>query len=283
MTRSAGSSSGAEVVVDHVRVQGLRLRYAHVGKDGDPLLLCSGIGANLELMLPLARAIAGVPVVLFEPPGVGDSADGWFWPSCARYARMAVGVLDALGYRRAFSVGGVSWGGALAQQIGKDYPLRVRRMILMATSPGVTMVPGKARALLRMTTPHRYLSRSFMAANAAVLYGGEMRGHPDLARTFAQATRPPSLRSYMQQVLAMLQFSSLPWLHRVRCPTLVMSGDDDPLIRLINARALAALLPGSRLQVVRGGGHLFMAARVEDTARILSEFLAEDSAHFPRS
>jgi poly(3-hydroxyalkanoate) depolymerase len=281
MTRSAESPGGPDVVVDHVRVHGLRLRCAHVGGDGEPLLLCSGIGANLELMLPLARAIAGVRVVLFEPPGVGESADGWFWPSCARYARMAVGVLDALGYHRAFSVAGVSWGGGLAQQIGKDYPLRVRRMVLMATSPGVTMVPGQARALLRMMTPHRYLSRSFMAANAAILYGGEMRGRPELARSFAQGTRAPSLRSYTQQVLAMLQFSSLPWLHRVRCPTLVMSGDDDPLIRLINARALAALLPVSRLEVVRGGGHVFMAVRVEDTARIVSEFLAEDSEHRP--
>lgn len=282
MMRYTESPATDDVEVGYVRVQGLRLRYARIGRDGDPLLLCNGIGANLELMLPLARAITGVPVVLFELPGVGGSDNGWFWPSCARYARIAVAVLDALGYRQGFSIAGVSWGGGLAQQIGKDYPLRVRRMILMATSPGVTMVPGRAQALLRMTTPHRYLSQNFMIANAATIYGGEMRGCPELAREFAQATRAPSLRSYLQQVLAMLQFSSLPWLHRVRCPSLVMSGDDDPLIRLINARVLAALLPVSRLEVVRGGGHLFMAARPQDTARTLSEFLAQDPIHSGR-
>jgi len=277
MTRLADSAAVAEEI-SCVRVQGLRLRYARIGRGGDPLLFCNGIGANLELMLPLARAITGVPVVLFELPGVGDSANGWFWPSCARYARIAVGVLDALGYREGFSVAGVSWGGGLAQQIGKDYPSRVRRMVLMATGPGVIMVPGRPQALLRMTTPLRYLSSNFMTANAATIYGGEMRGRPDLARDFAQATRAPSLRSYLQQVFALLQFSSLPWLHRVRCPSLVMSGDDDPLIRLINARILAALLPMSRLEVVRGGGHLFMAVHPQDTARTVSEFLAQDSA-----
>jgi poly(3-hydroxyalkanoate) depolymerase len=272
--RAALAASGAEA--GHVWVHGRRLRYARIAGEGEPLLLCNGIGANLELALPFARSLAdaGVaPVVLFDLPGVGGSPSGLALPSLCHYARLAVGLLDALGHRAGFSVAGVSWGGALAQRIARNYPARVRHLILMATSPGIIMVPGRIGALLRMATPQRYFSRRYMADNAAAIYGGEMRGRPDLAADFARMTRAPSTRTYLQQLLAVSTFSSLPWLHRIRCPALVMGGDDDPLIRTFNLRVLKALLPDARLHLVRGGGHLFMIQRPDETAREIAAFV----------
>lgn len=272
--RAALAAAGAES--GHVWVHGQRLHYARIGGSGEPLLLCNGIGANLELALPFARALAeaGVaPVILFDIPGVGRSPSGRVLPSLCHYARLAVGLLDALGYRQGFHVAGVSWGGALAQRIARDHPARVRSMVLMATTPGIFMVPGRIGALLRMATPQRYFSRRFMAENAAAIYGGEMRGRPDLAADFARMTRAPAASAYLQQLLAMATFSSLPWLHRIRCPALVMGGDDDPLIRTLNLRLIKALLPDARLHLVRGGGHLFMILRPEETAREVAAFI----------
>jgi poly(3-hydroxyoctanoate) depolymerase len=256
-------------------VHGRQLRYAHIAGTGDPLLLCNGIGANLEMALPLAAAIASVPVVLFDLPGVGGSPPAGLLPGLGQYARLAVGVLDALGYHGGFTAAGVSWGGALAQRIARDFPDRVRHLVLMATTPGIVMVPGRLGVLLRMATPQRYLSRSFMARNAPILYGGEMRDRPDLAADFALLTRRLSAKTYLQQLAAIAGFSSLPWLRCIRCPALVMAGDDDPLIRTVNMRVLAALLPKARLHVVRGGGHLFMVMRAKETAAVIREFLAE--------
>lgn len=264
----------AGVEIGHIQVQGLRLRYARsAGQQGEPLLLCNGIGANLELALPLLHALAGRSVVLFDLPGVGGSPLAWFWPSVRRYARLAVGVLDALGYDEGFAVAGVSWGGGIAQQIARDYPRRVRALVLMATTPGILMLPGRPSALLRMATPARYLSRDFMVRNAATIYGGEVRGHPERAAEFSRLTRPPSTFAYFQQLGAMLGYSSLPWLHRIRCPALVMVGDDDPLIRVLNARVLAWCLPQARLLIFRGGGHLFMVLRPQETAQAITRFL----------
>lgn len=271
--RAALAASGVQI--GHATVRGLRLRYGWRPGRGMPLLFCNGIGANIELTLPLVRELPDVPVLLFDIPGTGGSPPAWLWPTLSQYARLAVGLLDVLGHRGAFTVAGVSWGGGLAQRIAYDYRERVRGLVLMATSPGVTMVPGRLSALLRMATPQRYLSRSYMARNAATIYGGEMRGRPDHAIAFAGMTRAPHTRTYLQQLAAMLTFSSLPWLHRVRCPALVMTGDDDPLVRPVNARILAALLPQGRLHVVRGGGHLFLALQPQLVGKVISAFLAE--------
>ncbi len=261
--------------IGRITIDGRVLRYAHRAGRGEPLLLCNGIGANLELALPFIREIQGRPVIIVDLPGTGGSQSGWFWPQLPRYAGMLMKVMTRLGMQGRFAVAGVSWGGALAQQIARDYPARVSHLVLMATSPGIFMVPGKPSALLRMLTPQRYLSRDYMARNAATLYGGEMRNHPERALWHAERTRAPSTRAYLQQVLAMYQFTSLPWLHRIDSPALVISGDDDPLVRPINARILAALLPNARLEIIAGGGHLFMTLRAAETAALIDGFLTD--------
>ena len=79
---------------------------------------------------------------------------------------------------------------------------------------------------------------------------------------------------YVQQLLAMLQFTSLPWLHRIACPALIMGGSDDPLIRNVNARVLAMLIRDSQLKIIEGGGHLFMVLQPEATAAEVERFLS---------
>ena len=258
-----------------VEVAGTRVRVARRGGRGVPLLLCNGIGANVELLFPLVEALAGVPVIAFDVPGTGESPAAAFWPTPATYVRCALGVLDALAQRGPFAVGGISWGGALAQLLARRAAERVRGLVLIATGPGVLMIPGKLSALLPMATPLRYFSRRHLLRHAPSIYGGEVARDPSLALAFAQASKPPSLVGYLQQLLAMSHFSSLPWLGRIRCPALVVAGGEDPLVRPINARLLAALLPNAQLHVIPGAGHLFPMLQPERTAKVLLPFLAE--------
>jgi poly(3-hydroxyoctanoate) depolymerase len=277
LERGRKALASANLEIGHAEVRGARLRYVRSHGEGPPLLFCNGIGANLELTLPFIQAMSGIPIVAFDLPGCGGSAAARFWPSFPVYARFAVGLLDQLGFDGRFDVAGVSWGGGLAQTIAHHYPQRVGRLILMATTAGAPMFPGRLSALLKMVTPRRYLSHTFMASNAATIYGGELRNRPDLAIEFSRFTRAPATRAYLQQLAAISQFSAWPWLHRVRCPALVLNGDDDPLIRVINARLLAALLPNARLQMVQGGGHLFMLFSAEETARLIREFIVSSA------
>ena len=66
----------------------------------------------------------------------------------------------------------------------------------------------------------------------------------------------------------------MPWLRRLRQPTLVLAGDDDPIVPLINGRILARLIPDATLHVVPGGGHLFVLEDPRAIARDVAEFLA---------
>jgi pimeloyl-ACP methyl ester carboxylesterase len=86
---------------------------------------------------------------------------------------------------------------------------------------------------------------------------------------------PPSLVGYAGQVYAITGWSSFPWLHRLRQPTLVLAGDDDPIVPLVNGRILARRIPGARLEVVRGGGHLFLLEEAEAMAELVAEFLGD--------
>jgi pimeloyl-ACP methyl ester carboxylesterase len=143
----------------------------------------------------------------------------------------------------------------------------------MAASSGILMAPGRVSALRLMFTPRRYLSRSFMVRHAATLYGGELLNGADGAVEHAAMARAPSALSYVQQLAAAQYFTSLPWLWRLTCPALVMVGDDDPLMRVVNARVLARFLPDAELKIIPGGGHLFGILRPQMTADMISEFL----------
>jgi pimeloyl-ACP methyl ester carboxylesterase len=77
---------------------------------------------------------------------------------------------------------------------------------------------------------------------------------------------------YYLQLLAGVGWSSLPWLPLLRQPTLVMSGSDDPLVPVANAKILAGLIPNARLVSI-DDGHLFLVTSARDSARLVSEFL----------
>ena len=85
----------------------------------------------------------------------------------------------------------------------------------------------------------------------------------------------PDPVGYTYQVSALARWSSLPWLCQLNQPTLVLAGDEDSVVPLANARLLACAIPGARLHVERGGGHLFLLLRAEELAPRIESFLAE--------
>jgi pimeloyl-ACP methyl ester carboxylesterase len=70
-----------------------------------------------------------------------------------------------------------------------------------------------------------------------------------------------------------LGWTMLPWLWTFRQPTLVLVGDDDPVAPVVNARILARLIPGARLEVFRRGGHLFLIEMAPSAAALVGGFL----------
>lgn len=259
-------------------MQRFRVTVEHPGA-GRPLLLINGIGATGDLFDPFRRHLGDRETIAFDAPGVGGSPTPLAPYSMRKLAATVAGLIDELGHDQV-DVLGLSWGGALAQELAYRHPEVVHRLILTATMPGVTSVPGRPAAMAILMSPARYYSPTYLKRIAPTLYGGAIRDNPELLDAHAKqrSSRPPTSRGYLYQLSAIQRWTSLPWLHRVPHRTLVLAGDEDPIVRLANGRLLANRIPDARLHVVEGGGHLFLFTRAEEMADVVREFLETGAA-----
>jgi poly(3-hydroxyalkanoate) depolymerase len=261
-----------------VTIGGQHLRVAVRPGDGTrtPLVLANGIGASLELLQPFVDALdPSIEVLRFDVPGVGGSPLPRRPYRLSTLARLLARLLEQLGYPTVDLLG-VSWGGGLAQQFALCQADRCRRLVLVATGTGMLMVPGRPRVLARMATPRRYLDPDYAERIAADLYGGTMRSDPARARALLHGrTRVGPARGYLYQLAAGAGWSSLPLLPWIRQPTLLLAGDDDPIIPLVNAHVMWRLLPHAELHVYRGG-HLGLLTEAAELAPVVDRFLRRD-------
>jgi poly(3-hydroxyalkanoate) depolymerase len=260
-----------------VTAGGLRLRVGRAG-EGPPLLLITGIGASIDMWAPLVARLQGHELIAFDAPGTGESQRPRWPPRMRELARVAGGLLDALGIERA-DVLGYSWGGGLAQELARRAPERVRSLILCATAVGLGGIPPRPLAALVLATPARYYHPRLLALSVPHIAGGRTARDPSVLRAHAGARllRPPDVLGYAYQLYAAAGWTSLPWLHRLKMPALVLAGDDDPSVPAANARLLAARLPNATLHVIPGAGHLFLLDQPEDAVPVIQRFLVSRS------
>jgi poly(3-hydroxyalkanoate) depolymerase len=238
-----------------------------------PLLLINGIGASLEVLEPFVSELdPAVEVIRFDGPGVGGSPAPAGPYRLTGLCRLIAGLLTELGYDRV-DVLGISWGGGVAQHFAAFQRARCRRLVLVATGTGALMVPGRPSVLAHMVTPRRYLNRGYLQRVAGDLYGGSARADPvSVAATMHDGIRVGPSRGYLYQLAAAAGWTSVPFLPWLRQPTLILAGDDDPLIPLINARMLHRLIRDSRLHVYHGG-HLALVTEASELAPVVDGFL----------
>jgi poly(3-hydroxyalkanoate) depolymerase len=278
----AAAAATRDERTEMVPVAGMQLRVSvrpgagfapsRLSASSPPLLLCNGIGAPIEMWSPF-RDPLGRPTIAFDAPGVGESSVPLIPPTMAGIARAVLGLLDHLGVP-VVDVLGVSWGGALAQELARHGGDRVRRLVLCATMAGGAPVPGDPRVLAILATPLRYWSPSYLDRVAPRLYGPDVAGNDEMMahQRRVRFTRAPSTRGYVTQVLALRRFASVLWLHRLRQPTLVLTGESDRIVPVANGRILASRIPNARLEVVEGG-HLFLLTHPTQIGRRVNDFL----------
>lgn len=240
-----------------------------------PLLLCGGLGAPLDTLKPFVDSLSPEQdVIRFDVPGVGGSPTPALPYRFAQIASLAMGVVRALGYNHV-DILGLSWGGALAQQIAFQYPRRCRRLVLVSTSAGSLMVPGNPTVLSKMMTPRWFLDPDYATHIVGELCGGSARVNTEaIYDTLARRQTAGSTRGYLYQLIAGLGWTSLPFLGLIRQETLVMAGDDDPIVPLVNGRILARMIPNARLHPY-AGGHIELISDPKSLAPVVSDFLTD--------
>jgi poly(3-hydroxyalkanoate) depolymerase len=266
-------SNGVDVRTIAVGDQPLRVAIKRGTNARPPLLLFNGIGANWELAKPFLSALTSTEAIIFDVPGIGGSPPPSSPYRPSTIAQLAARLVADLGYRQV-DVAGVSWGGGLAQEFAHRHGDVCRKLVLAATSPGAIMVPGSPSVLWKLATPRRYFDKDYMRRVGPEIYGGAFRDAPELVAKHADAMSGASQLGYLYQLLAMVGWTSLPWLRSLKQPTLILAGRDDPIVPVINGRIMARIMRDARLEIL-DDGHLFMVTRAAETAAIIEKFLAE--------
>lgn len=243
-----------------LHANGLALMVETAG-EGPPLLFIGGTGWDLRR----TRAPLGPPlaerfhVALYDQRGQGRSAKPPGPYAMADFAADAVGVLDALGWRRAHVVG-YSFGGMVAQEVAIRWPERVDRLVLAATSAGghggasypiqrLLDLPPLERARCAIEVADRRFSRAFQAA------------HPDIAavRISARAAEqsrymdePGARAGLAAQLDARSRHDAHDRLRAVAAPTLIVAGVHDGQAPEPLSRAMLAEIRGAQMITVDG-------------------------------
>ena len=224
----------------HVPAHGLRLFVRERG-EGHPLLLINGLGSRAEMWGRAEEVLArGSRTIVFDSPGTGRSDLPLLPLSIPALARVVRDLLDSLGHERV-DVLGYSFGGAIAQQLARDDPRRVRRLALVSTWCG---------------------------------WGGERGSAAAVARALRKLSDNGNPVGLSYQLWSLAAWTSLPWLGSFETPTLIVSGAADDLVPPANAVRLARRLPNSSLHLLPGGGHLIMFGDASPGPRLLAEFFS---------
>ncbi len=252
---------------------GQRLAVFDVG-EGLPLLFASGIGVHHEGLVPLTRLLSRRHrLVMWDYRGMGESIVGTEVPdmSVERHARDGLAILDALGIESA-AVAGWSMGvpvgvemlrlsprrisafaalfGAAGKPFDGGFPKPVS-LALQGFFVGLRRLPKFSQVGLELAVTLPGVAFGLLAALDFVGRDAPRAAFDRQVQGVAETPKP----AYFQAMLEMARHDGRDVLPDISCPTLVVGGGKDWLTPEATARATAAAIPGSRLQIFPDASH----------------------------
>lgn len=253
------------------RPDGCRLHYEIHGPEGAAsIVLLEGMGGDIPgWRRNTPHLAAGHRVVGYDFRGNGSSDKPDEPMTMATFVDDTVALLDHLELDSAHLYG-QSFGGMVAMEMALTHPGRVRSLVLAATHAGA------GRASRTGWMPHVPKDRPYLA-----LYSERFaRDHPDhVAQDVRQGGRnaqPAFARR--RQWEAIQAWDAWDRIHAISRPTLVLHGSEDRLVSVENARRLAALIPGTKLVLLQGAGHVYHSEQPEASDAAVIEFVDQVEA-----
>jgi len=260
---------------------GTRIHYESTGRhNGAPVLLVQGLGAEKNSW-NAQRAVLALKyrTVALDNRGAGRSDKPGGAYNLEDMAADAIAVLDHAGVESAHVVG-LSMGGAISQIIAVKYPERVRSLTLVATA--CRNQPWREELLQSWADAAATEGMNVMAKEAARWMIGP-RSFRRLLPTLGwlgPLAFAGKANAFVSQVQAIVQTDDelTDQLKNIKCPAMVVVGNQDILTPRADAEEIASLIPTAELVIVSGGAHGLIIEHALTFNRILLDFLsrAED-------
>ena len=271
------------------KVNGINIAYTEKGR-GHALVLIMGLGANKESWLMNIPTLSKYyRVIAFDSRGVGATDRSGEFYTMGSMAEDTVGLLDALDIERAHIVG-VSLGSMIAQEVAINFPQRVNKLILAATTPGMSDAANKdmwdkKNAEMRRNTGlgedfnERIMSDSdsfdvvkIMVRITANAFNRIVFKIPMVlgARYYFNKVGPSGV---LDQLRAVSKHNTIDRLDQIKAPTLVMAGTDDKIVPIEFSRIVAGHIPSAKFVEFKRGSHSFFMERSKRFNREVIEFL----------
>jgi pimeloyl-ACP methyl ester carboxylesterase len=262
-------------------VDGVRLHYVEKGI-GPPVVFLHGNGAMIDDMLisgVLDAAASEYRTIAFDRPGFGhtDRPRGRSWTAAAQAALLAKAISRlALGQP---IIMGHSWGTLVALALALNHPESVGGLVL---GSGYYFPTTRVDVALFSPPPVPVLGDALAYTIAPLI--GEAIAPPLIKKMFAPqpvsprferefplplALRPSQIKAYSEDAAHMIAAAQQlsPNYSSIRCPTVILTGDADRIVNMERqAQRLHRAIPGSRIDVLRGAGHMIHHL---DPARII--------------
>lgn len=256
------------------------IHYTAEGGGRDTLLLVMGLGGHATEWggAFIADLASDHRVVRMDNRGIAQSqtkASTW---TMRDMADDVVAVIDALGVA-SVHLAGTSMGGMIAQLVAAHHPERVSRLVLMATTFGGTQsIPPEPKAISALAPPPSLsIGEQRRRGLRALTSDAFAEDNSDLIEMLvAQRERNPTPGpTFKAQWDSIMLSDRSEVVSEIRCPSLVIHGDLDPLVPVRNGRMLAERIPDARFVLLEGCGHLPHLERPEESAKAIRDFLAE--------
>lgn len=250
--------------------------YYELAGSGEPVLFIPGLGATCRLWDPIIPELSrDYSLILPDNRGVGKSVAKRPLKTLRDLSSDLLELLDTLQLERAHVVG-ISFGGVIAQSLAVDHPGRVDRLVLMSTThrfgPYLRQIAMLLGHTLRKFPLKLFLETMELLGTGPTYFDAKI----DEIQANIKARNSAGSRGPVAAQLRCLSASEFnPRDYRIEAPTLVLSGEYDPLIPNCYAKQMADEIPGSRFVVLRGCGHNPVSEDPAAVAQAMASFFGE--------
>lgn len=260
---------------------GIRIHYNEAGT-GDPVIFLHGSGPGASSWSNFARNVGPVAAkhraLLMDQPGYGKTDTVVIpqtEPRSVVNARAVIGLMDALGLKKASMVGN-SMGGATALNAALDFPDRVDKLILMGSGSGATSVftPGPTEGIKQLNHTFDHPSvEEFRKLINIMLYDGSQVSDEILKQRYdTTVANPAHIEARAKSSTMQRDITAL--LPKITHKTLIIHGLNDRVVPFENSLRLIAGLPNARLLVLQHCGHWAQFEHADVFNRAVLDFLA---------